>query len=83
MPVFEALGLGTRLQLVARRGVLLQNKWIKLRFAECLVCFAVKVLEMVGNLAGKSTGPMKQDLHAWEAVGRGEYKSIYVKIGVD
>lgn len=38
---------------------------------------------MVGNLAGKSTGPMKQDLHAWEAVGRGEYKSIYVKIGVD
>jgi len=38
---------------------------------------------MVGDLAGKSTGLVKQDLHGWEAVGRTEYDSIYVKIGVD
>lgn len=39
-PSLEPLSLGTWLQLVAWRGVSLQNKWIKLRFAECLVCFA-------------------------------------------
>lgn len=41
----------------------------------------LKVLEMVGDLAGKPTGLMKQDLHGWEAVGRAECNSIYVKIG--
>lgn len=37
----------------------------------------------MGDLAGKSAGLVKQDLHGWEAIGRAEHNSICVRIGVD
>lgn len=59
-----------------------KQKWIKLSLVECLVCFT-ESLKDVGDLAGKSTGLVKQDLHGWETVGRALYNGIFVKIWVD
>lgn len=46
-----------------------KKKLIKLSLVEGLVCFT-ESLKDVGDLAGKSTGLVKQDFHGCETVGR-------------